>query len=93
MESRLTGNLAGRYDLTDRLGRGGMGDVYKATDTTLDRPVAVVVRLKTKTIIAVVAGAHEYPAVVDARSRLHVALCAKFPHDFALAFQVEADDA
>lgn len=33
--------LAGRYELEKRLGQGGMGKVYVATDTSLDRPVAV----------------------------------------------------
>ena len=33
--------LAGRYRLGDVIGRGGMGDVYAAVDTRLDRQVAV----------------------------------------------------
>jgi serine/threonine-protein kinase len=33
--------LAGRYHLNRRLGRGGMGTVYEAVDTALDRRVAV----------------------------------------------------
>ena len=37
------GTLSGRYQLGDRLGSGGMSNVYKATDLTLERTVAVKV--------------------------------------------------
>ncbi len=33
--------LAGRYEIQDLLGQGGMGEVWRARDLTLDRPVAV----------------------------------------------------
>src|SRR5919106_2560416 len=35
--------LADRYEIGDLLGRGGMAEVYQATDRVLDRPVAVKV--------------------------------------------------
>src|SRR6476659_560933 len=33
--------LAGRYQVVGLLGRGGMGEVYRANDLTLDQPVAL----------------------------------------------------
>ncbi len=40
---RLKQNLAGRYEVEELLGRGGMGVVFLALERSLDRPVAIKV--------------------------------------------------
>ena len=40
---QLTGQILSHYRLDKVLSEGGMGIVYKATDVTLQRPVAVKV--------------------------------------------------
>ena len=39
----LEGQKVGPYQISSRLGAGGMGEVYKARDTRLDRTVAIKV--------------------------------------------------
>ena len=37
------GSRLGHYDVTAKISEGGMGEVYRATDTTLGRDVALTV--------------------------------------------------
>ncbi|MFQ3583232.1 MAG: protein kinase [Chloracidobacterium sp.] len=39
----MIGSVIGTYRVTDRLGAGGMGTVYRGVDVMLDRPVAIKV--------------------------------------------------
>jgi serine/threonine protein kinase/predicted ATPase len=41
MEEDLTGRVIGSYRVESRIGAGGMGEVYRAHDAKLDRPVAL----------------------------------------------------
>jgi serine/threonine protein kinase len=40
-DALTSGARIGSYEVIDRLGAGGMGEVYRARDTRLDRTVAI----------------------------------------------------
>jgi len=51
--------IAGRYRLVALLGRGGMGEVYRAEDLTLDQPVAL--KFLPETVAADASHLTEFP--------------------------------
>jgi predicted ATPase len=64
-----TGTLLGHYRIDLPLGAGGMGEVYRATDTRLDRPVAI--KLLTAEIAAGPDGLRRFHLEARAASSLN----------------------
>jgi len=62
--------LGGRYQLMERIGAGGMGTVYRAHDSRLDRTVAV----------KLIHGSREVDAVTGARLRAEARLAGSLHH-------------
>ncbi|MFC4911640.1 protein kinase domain-containing protein [Actinomadura gamaensis] len=75
--------LGGRYRLEERIGRGGMGEVWRASDRRLDRPVAV----------KVLPAATEAGPDVVARFRREAQLAAVLQHPgITVVHDIDADD-
>ena len=51
----IAGTRLGPYEILAPIGKGGMGEVYKATDTRLDRAVAVKLSIQLATVLALCA--------------------------------------
>ena len=75
-----TGRMLTNFRVVDKLGEGGMGEVYRATDTKLDRDVAI------KVLPEAVAGSPERLARFELEAK---ALAALNHPNIAGIFQVE----
>jgi hypothetical protein len=75
--SALVGTKLGSYEILGKLGAGGMGEVYKARDTRLDRAVAI------KTLPPVIAASPEFRERFEREARAisqlsHANICTLF---------------
>ena len=52
MSAGAAGETLGRYRLVERIGAGGVGEVWKAQDSNLDRTVAIKMLLSGALILA-----------------------------------------
>ncbi|MBT2400392.1 serine/threonine-protein kinase [Streptomyces sp. ISL-100] len=64
--------ILGRYELTGRLGRGGMGEVWAAHDHSLDRQIALKFLAPT--------GQHSTPTLLEERFRREARYTARLQH-------------
>jgi len=72
--SPVPGRLLGKYTIVREIGRGGMGVVYEALDTTLDRKVALKMLMLKPNLDAKAAGIDEERFLREAR------VTAQLPH-------------
>jgi serine/threonine protein kinase len=72
-----SGTRLGPYEIQSAIGAGGMGEVYKARDTRLDRTVAIKV-LPSEGLERPVGDLHGHPRRDRARRRNHHASSRRF---------------
>jgi serine/threonine protein kinase len=72
-----SGTVFAGYRLESFIGRGGMGVVYRATDLTLERPVAL--RLIAPELVRARARRHRKPPASTARCHWPRPLCRSAP--------------
>ena len=59
------GSRLGHYDVTALIGEGGMGQVYRATDTKLNRQVALTPCLEVRRRLTCAVGADDDQKSLD----------------------------
>jgi hypothetical protein len=74
--------IAGRYRLDQRIGSGGFGEVWRATDTLLNRPVAVKI-MRTELLGQELARRRFEAEARHAGSLVHVAIAKIYDYDTA----------
>jgi serine/threonine protein kinase len=78
--------LDGRYVVERQVGRGGMGFLYKGTDITLDRPVALKVVVDAQAGVALIERFQREARALAACTSPHIVQIYSFGRDAGLSF-------